>query len=304
MHKTIKKAIAGISALAMTAAMSATTIPAFASEYEAIDAQEYVNSFENPETREVAQFYLDNGISGDELKDMMSTYEEGLALLNSEQTDESGIALTSANSSTTVSLGNGGNYYNGTRMANSKHYAVITNDRPKAHVVGNFIVSTSNAVSYDIATHPYTLQSGYENLGFSTTKNQQQLIIAGTLESDSESVEAIVTFPFTAGIATSEAKLRSGFTLSSNFNSMNGVDGSYSMNTYALGDLDHNGIVDSADYTLASRFLVSLINKVTFNYKDVGPGVASAIFILAFDVNMDGQIDLSDAVGINKIINA
>lgn len=304
MHKTIKKAIAGISALAMTAAMSATTIPAFASEYEAIDAQEYVNSFENPETREVAQFYLDNGISGDELKDMMSTYEEGLALLNSEQTDESGIALTSANSSTTVSLGNGGNYYNGTRMANSKHYAVITNDRPKAHVVGNFIVSTSNAVSYDIATHPYTLQSGYENLGFSTSKNQQQLIIAGTLESDSESVEAIVTFPFTAGIATSEAKLRSGFTLSSNFNSMNDVDGSYSMNTYALGDLDHNGIVDSADYTLASRFLVSLINKVTFNYKDVGPGVASAIFILAFDVNMDGQIDLSDAVGINKIINA
>ena len=159
-------------------------------------------------------------------------------------------------------------------------------------------------MSYDIATHPHTLQSGYENLGFSTSKNQQQLIIAGTLESDSESVEAIVTFPFTAGTATSEAKLRSGFTLSSNFNSMNGVDGSYSMNTYALGDLDHNGIVDSADYTLASRFLVSLINKIDFNYKDVGPGVASAIFILAFDVNMDGQIDLSDAVGINKIINA
>ena len=44
MHKTIKKAIAGVSALAMTAAMSATTIPAFASEYEAIDSQEYVNS--------------------------------------------------------------------------------------------------------------------------------------------------------------------------------------------------------------------------------------------------------------------
>ena len=44
MHKTIKKAIAGISALAMMAAMSATTIPAFASEYEALDAQEYVNS--------------------------------------------------------------------------------------------------------------------------------------------------------------------------------------------------------------------------------------------------------------------
>lgn len=304
MHKTIKKAIAGISALAMTAAMSATTIPAFASEYEAIDAQEYVNSFENPETREVAQFYLDNGISGDELKDMMSTYEEGLALLSSEQTDESGIALTSANSSTTVSLGNGGNYYNGTRMANSKHYAVITNDRPQAEAIGSFIVSTSNAVSYDMAAHPYTLQSGYESLIVRASNNQQYLTITGTLASDSESIEAIVTLPFTAGTATSEAKLHSGFTFSSNFTSLNGEDGSYSLNTYALGDLDHNGIVDSADYTLASRFLVSLINKVTFDYSDVGPDIAAAIFILAFDVNMDGQIDLSDAVGINKIINA
>lgn len=304
MHKTIKKAIAGISALAMTVAMSATTIPAFASEYEAIDAQEYVNSFENPETREVAQFYLDNGISGDELKDMMSTYEEGLALLNSEQIDESGIALTSASDSTTVVLGKGGNYYNGTRMANSNHYAVITNDRPQAEAVGNFIVSTSNAVSYDMAAHPYTLQSGYESLIVRASSNLQYLTITGTLASDSKSVEAIVTLPFTAGTATSEAKLHSGFTLSSNFTSLNDDDGSYSLNTYALGDLDHNGIVDSADYTLASRFLVSLINKIDFNYKDVGPGVASAIFILAFDVNMDGQIDLSDAVGINKIINA
>ena len=85
MHKTIKKAIAGVSALAMTAAMSATTIPAFASEYEAIDAQEYVNSFENPETREVAQFYLDNGISGDELKDMIGGKALGLAKLRASE---------------------------------------------------------------------------------------------------------------------------------------------------------------------------------------------------------------------------
>ena len=40
MNETIKKTVAGISALAMAVTMSATAVPAFASEYEAVEVQE------------------------------------------------------------------------------------------------------------------------------------------------------------------------------------------------------------------------------------------------------------------------
>lgn len=53
MNKTIKKTVAGISALAMAVTMSATAVPAFASEYEAVEVQEYVDSFADFETQKV-----------------------------------------------------------------------------------------------------------------------------------------------------------------------------------------------------------------------------------------------------------
>lgn len=39
MKKFIQKTVAGVSALAMTAALSATAVPAFADEYEAVQAR-------------------------------------------------------------------------------------------------------------------------------------------------------------------------------------------------------------------------------------------------------------------------
>lgn len=45
MKKFIQKTVAGVSALAMTAALSATAVPAFADEYEAVQAQNFVDSF-------------------------------------------------------------------------------------------------------------------------------------------------------------------------------------------------------------------------------------------------------------------
>lgn len=142
MKNAMKKLTAGVSALAMAATLSATSVPAFAAEFESMEAQEFVNSFENSDTRTVAQFYLENGLSLNELKDIMETYEEGLVLL--EQNHPTSASTRSTGSTVTFT----GEYYNNNRKANSAHYAVITNDYTDAYVSANILVSMSSSVSY------------------------------------------------------------------------------------------------------------------------------------------------------------
>ena len=45
---------------------------------QAIAEQQFVNSFSDETTREVAEYYLNGGLSLEETADIMKTYEEGL----------------------------------------------------------------------------------------------------------------------------------------------------------------------------------------------------------------------------------
>lgn len=49
--------------------MSATTISAFAAEYEVMETQEFVASFEDASAQNVAQYCVDNGMSLDANED-------------------------------------------------------------------------------------------------------------------------------------------------------------------------------------------------------------------------------------------
>ena len=60
MKKFIQKTVAGVSALAMTAALSATAVPAFADEYEAVQAQNFVDSFVDENENAIAQYCVEN----------------------------------------------------------------------------------------------------------------------------------------------------------------------------------------------------------------------------------------------------
>lgn len=292
MKKAIRRTVAGISSLAMMAALSATTVPAFAAEYEAAEAQSFVDSFENSETREVAQFYLDNGVSYDELTDMMETYENGMDLLESR-------GYVSSSDGTIVMTGN---YYSGTRVAQSQHYAAIVNVYPQATSSVNFTLTVGNPVVYNMASHPYTLMSDYSDLSVTVSKNNKFMSISGIIESSNITwADTIIKLPFAAGTANSEADLYRGFSLNVNYTSLGDTDGKYTLDTYALGDLDHNGIVDDADATLASDILVHNVTKIEYRYNDVGSEIASELFTLAFDTNEDGRIDITDAVRINQM---
>ena len=66
MKKFIQKTVAGVSALAMTAALSATAVPAFADEYEAVQEADFVQSYAVGDEQLVAEYLLDLGFSIDE----------------------------------------------------------------------------------------------------------------------------------------------------------------------------------------------------------------------------------------------
>lgn len=61
MKKFIQKTVAGVSALAMTAALSATAVPAFADEYEAVQEADFVQSYAVGDEQLVAEYLLDLG---------------------------------------------------------------------------------------------------------------------------------------------------------------------------------------------------------------------------------------------------
>mgnify|MGYP001462541219 FL=1 len=83
--------------------------------------------------------------------------------------------------------------------------------------------------------------------------------------------------------------------------STNGKDSELELHTYALGDFDHNGIVDEADSAYLMKFVTSY--DIDFHYKGVSVDVAGAVNLMAADANEDGVLDISDVAKVNKWIN-
>ena len=105
MKKSAIKMIAGVSALAIFSSISATAIPAFAEEYDAIQEQDYVATFADEQTQNVASYLLENGVSMEEAQEMMEHYVNGRAMIEREESAEDGISLLSEDLKRT--------YYNG-----------------------------------------------------------------------------------------------------------------------------------------------------------------------------------------------
>ena len=76
-----RKVFAGSAvAAALLFQLTAVSFPAYAAEYDAVQKEEFVSSFSDAETKQVAQYLVDNGLSLEESKDLMKTYEKGLAI--------------------------------------------------------------------------------------------------------------------------------------------------------------------------------------------------------------------------------
>ena len=99
--------------------------------------------------------------------------------------------------------------------------------------------------------------------------------------------------------ATSEAAVLSAFVLDARgMFSTNGEDSNFELHTYALGDFDHNGVVDAAD----ASYMLELItyHKISFSYDSYNASISSSVCVLAADATEDGVVDLADVQYVNN----
>lgn len=301
MKKFIQKTVAGVSALAMTAALSATAVPAFADEYEAVQAQNFVDSFVDENENAIAQYCVENCESLDEAAELMELYEEGCALRVAEQTNDA-ISTASSNNHHI-----NGAYYSGTNVASTPHRVVLFEMNTAAAMKGSIQITWNHGlVSCDPIKNTkdgfksektHSLHAFFET---NEETGEEYLDINGRIKNTTGAVSLMCRF----GIdvfpkATSEAAVLSAFVLDARgMFSTNGKDSNFELHTYALGDFDHNGVVDAAD----ASYMLELItyHKISFSYDSYNASISSSVCVLAADANEDGIVDLGDVQYVNN----
>lgn len=258
---------------------------------QAIAEQQFVNSFSDETTREVAEYYLNGGLSLEETADIMKTYEEGL--------EQMSISTRASVSSP---------YYNTSKLCGTKHYAAAIIVDPTEDVGEIFSLTFNNTIlscaKSDISIClPYTgseCETTMQNImkQVKTNTTIKTAVMANAPEKATVA-EGIVRYNFkitNKNSITSESKFRDAIQFNPNSGS------SVAMETYALGDVDHNGVIDAQDQTYLSQFLVGKINGFNFTYSDGSNHYSFATNGLAADTNQDDVVDMLDAIQLNKYI--
>ena len=80
----------------------------------------------------------------------------------------------------------------------------------------------------------------------------------------------------------------------------NQQNSTFEFHTFVLGDFDHDGVVCDKDYAYLMDFVMNSFDGY-LNYKDVGDGTAFEVNTTAVDLNMDGVLDIRDAIAWNKL---
>lgn len=122
-----RKVFAGSAvAAALLFQLTAVGFPAYAAEYDAVQKEEFVSSFSDAETKQVAQYLVDNGLSLEESKDLMKTYEKGLAII-ARESENSGIAMYDLEDSADEEIHIDAPFYSETNLASTDHYIAVIN---------------------------------------------------------------------------------------------------------------------------------------------------------------------------------
>lgn len=298
MKKFIQKTVAGVSALAMTAALSATAVPAFADEYEAVQEADFVQSYAVGDEQLVAEYLLDLGFSIDETTELMNLYQQG-------ETNNEVVAYAS-NSGKRA-------YYN-EYLLNEEHYVALitTNAESTTGRVNVYLnADTSYISSINFMTIPFT----YVNYGGRLSTSGAYFDDDETVVFDDAMFSNMKAYPSSEakviGVANlsytkrvkSEAELRRRINYTY---TMDSSGSTIDIATYVFGDLDRDGGVDSNDWNAIATYMARLKKNpadadeaLDFGFQGVTAPIDLAK--ISADINRDGRLDDQDVILYSKV---
>lgn len=304
MKSIMRKTIAGISALAMTAAMTATTIPAFASEYEEIEKEQFVSSYATDDSQMLAEYFLNIGYSIDETASIMADFE---------------------NQPASLATNSGNSYYSGNLIKKYPHYVAFiasnpmyAKGKPVITLSGNVDMITdfsglSSSLTYGGYTGNYSLSDPYydtDEYGEEDTSVQYIDATFSNLKSypncTTPKAFGTIYVNFTSNIK-SEAQLYNEIGFSYMYGSTRCV---ITHETYVYADLNHDGTVDSQDFQAIATYMACLQRgetekvanqKLLFGFDDIGEETAIELAKLSADINRDGILNDDDVKMYQKV---
>lgn len=294
--KIIKRATAAILAAVSTAVMASSMAPAFAYEDQGIAKEKFVNSFNEGIDRKCAQYLIDNGCALDEAKDIMDTYMEGLAMMEEQPMARAASA---------------GHYYSNTSLAPTEHFVLVIATTPDRTIDEAFVkVSAKNSLvttTEDSATLMPAYESNVDYFKLSFSEGALQKSWTHTLHlqsirafssSTARSVERIEVTPISSAI-NNEANLYNTISMSVD----TGDDYVFAYETYAKGDVNHDGLVNKADSTLMLQFLAES-STLDIKYADGSNHYSFVTNVAAADFNLDGSVSMVDIVKLDQYLAA
>ena len=278
MKKTLKKH--GLALACAASLCSAMALPAFA---------ETVPSPEDP-VDELVTYLQENGVSEEDIADIVDLYIAGSAQASATKLDVP--------------------YYNANSLASTQHYVIaITPDTasfPTGATIDVYaklqteLVPTQAKVITDYDYFAYTntvlAHIGSDPGAEPYNKSSFMLVTQNKKLSSNGLFTVPINITSSANIK-SEAALNKQVEIFSNSEKRDVV-----FETYALGDVNHDGLVDAADVTYLSNFLLGKENNFEFTYSDYSTHYAGLTNIYASDVNTDDQISLADLIVLKSIV--
>lgn len=297
--KTIKRATAAILAAVSTAAMAASMAPVFAYEDQGIAKEDFVNSFNEGIDRKCAQYLIDNGCALDEAKGIMDTYIEGLAMMEEQPMARAASA---------------GHYYSNTSLAPTEHFVLViatTPDNPiemasiKVSAKNSHIATTADSISpmFGYDKNADVFSTTFKGAGTNWRHTIDLEGVKAFSSSTARSVARIEIAPISSYINT-EANLYNTISMSVDMAEEEAIaDDVFAYETYAKGDVNHDGLVNKADSTLLLQFLAES-STLDIKYADGSNHYSFVTNVAAADFNLDGSVSMIDIVKLDQYLAA
>lgn len=287
----LKKVIAILTAITGMTTLGTGVISASAVDLDAIN-EKILNDTATAEEKLIAEYAVDEDsakvaeyiadcvgeISLDDAELLMMTYADG-AKNASDIGDFSQIG-----------------YYNGDNLAPTQHYFISIFNGTDSIYDNTVRIKLDTTMSIYGGT--YTIFDDFsdyiDDISCGYAKNISTFKINLVSKPASESLYKISEFPFSyTNLVANEAYGMSTFSFDQT--------GHFTHASYAIGDVDHNGTVDSTDTMYILKYL-AMSTDLAFQYSNCSAGISGIVNREAADFNEDSSIDVADVISLNKYL--